>query len=130
MLEDETELIGTIVKNTDSIIVLRTPGDVLITVAPSDVKDIEAASGETRGGVYYREDPNDTRMFLAPSARSIKRFSENWIPLGADVAINSFGVIFFGECLSTDLGFMRPTVTGGGGFPFLPWVGFAYNFGS
>jgi hypothetical protein len=65
-------------------------------------------------------------------SNSVKFLSENYIPFGSDVIILSFGIRFFGERLSADLGFFYPMRQGegiGGGFPFIPWLGFAYNFG-
>lgn len=63
-------------------------------------------------------------------SNSIKLISENWIPPGTDLVMYSFGIRFFGENLAADLGFIRPSQSGSGGFPFIPWIGFAYNFGA
>jgi len=63
-------------------------------------------------------------------SNSIKLISENWIPPGTDLVMYSFGIRFFGENLAADLGFIRPSQMGSGGFPFIPWIGFAYNFGA
>jgi hypothetical protein len=38
-----------------------------------------------------------------------------------------FGIRFFEEKLAADLGFIY--ISGAEGFPFLPWLGFTYNFG-
>jgi hypothetical protein len=65
-------------------------------------------------------------------SNSLKLISENWFPVGSDVSLLSFGFRFFGENLAADLGFFYPMENGEGiseGFPFLPWLGFAYNFG-
>jgi hypothetical protein len=62
-------------------------------------------------------------------SNSIKLISENWIPPGTDLVVYSFGIRFFGESLAADLGFIRPSKMETSGFPFIPWVGFAYNFG-
>ncbi|MCX6133460.1 MAG: hypothetical protein NTU47_06555 [Ignavibacteriales bacterium] len=62
-------------------------------------------------------------------ARSVKFITENWIPPGTDLVIWSFGLRFFGERLAADLGLIRPSKFTSDGFPFIPWVGFAYNFG-
>jgi hypothetical protein len=59
---------------------------------------------------------------------STKFITENWFPAKSDVAIISFGIRFFGENLAGDFGLMRTTASQGSGFPFLPWIGFAYNF--
>lgn len=63
---------------------------------------------------------------------SIKLVTENWFPAGADFRLLSFGIRFFGEHLAADLGFLYPLSDEGGmrGFPFIPWVGFVYNFGT
>jgi hypothetical protein len=59
---------------------------------------------------------------------SFKFITENWIPASDDGAVVSFGIRFFGRKLAADLGFIRPTGAGYNGFPFIPWLGFAYNF--
>ena len=61
-------------------------------------------------------------------SRNIKFITENWIPPDVDLVIWSFGLRFFGERLAGDLGFIRPSKFTSNGFPFIPWVGFAYNF--
>jgi hypothetical protein len=63
-------------------------------------------------------------------SNSIKLISENWIPPGTDLVVYSFGFRFFGENLAADLGFFRPSHMDTDGFPFIPWIGFAYNFGA
>ena len=63
-------------------------------------------------------------------SNSVALITENWFPVGSDVQLLSFGLRFFGDHLSADLGFMYPlTKEGTEGFPFLPWLGFCYNFG-
>jgi len=58
---------------------------------------------------------------------SIKLLSENWIPPDADFVLLSFGVRFFGEHLAADFGLITTTESTEG-FPFIPWLGFVYNF--
>jgi hypothetical protein len=59
----------------------------------------------------------------------VKLMSENYIPVGVENmdVVYSFGVRFFGENLSVDLGFFGITAETSG-WPFIPWVGFTYNF--
>jgi hypothetical protein len=58
---------------------------------------------------------------------STKLITENWLPPGDNGAIISFGIRFFGANLAADFGLITSTEASGG-FPFLPWIGFAYNF--
>ncbi|MBN2367030.1 MAG: hypothetical protein JXL67_12745, partial [Calditrichaeota bacterium] len=58
-----------------------------------------------------------------------KIISENWIIPDSDVQFLSFGWRFFGENLAADFGLVYPAGSDSKGFPFIPWVGFAYNFG-
>ncbi len=60
-------------------------------------------------------------------SKSVKLISENWLVLSGDVDLISFGVRFFGENLAADFGLITSTEAGDG-FPFFPWLGFAYNF--
>lgn len=65
-------------------------------------------------------------------SNSIKLLTENYIFVGVEdgVAISG-GVRFFGDNLAADIGlFTFPALLeDGGSFPFIPWLGFAYNFG-
>ncbi len=62
-------------------------------------------------------------------SNSIKLISENYISVGTGDAsiIYSFGLRFFGDNLSADLGLFGVNEETEG-WPFAPWVGFAYNF--
>jgi hypothetical protein len=63
-------------------------------------------------------------------SNSVALITENWFAIGSDVSVLSFGVRFFGDHLSSDLGFIYPlSVETDGGFPLLPWLGFSYKFG-
>ncbi len=63
-------------------------------------------------------------------SNSTKLITENWIIPDSDSDIISFGVRFFGDNVAADLGFIRITSLETEGFPFIPWLGFAYNFGT
>jgi hypothetical protein len=64
------------------------------------------------------------------SSSSIKFISENWLIPDSDVQLLSAGIRFFGENLAADFALLYPAGADPEGFPFFPWVGFAYNFGS
>jgi hypothetical protein len=64
-------------------------------------------------------------------SNSVKLVSEIWIltfefPRSV---FPIFGIRFFGEELAADLGFVYISTSEIVGFPFLPWLGFTYNFG-
>jgi hypothetical protein len=65
----------------------------------------------------------------ARASRSIKFITENWLIPDSDVQLVSAGLRFFGENLAADFAFFYPAGADTEGFPFLPWIGFAYNFG-
>ncbi len=60
-------------------------------------------------------------------SNNVKLLSENWIPPESDGALLSFGIRFFGEHLAADFALITSTEANDG-FPFIPWIGFAYNF--
>jgi len=62
------------------------------------------------------------------ASNSIKFLTENWIIPSSETGLISFGIRFFGDNLAADFGLMTTTEGMGEGFPFLPWIGFAYNW--
>lgn len=62
--------------------------------------------------------------------RYTKLISENWLIPNSDVQIISLGIRFFGENLAADFALIYPLGSDIEGFPFVPWIGFAYNFGN
>jgi hypothetical protein len=63
----------------------------------------------------------------AQLSNSVKLVSENWIFPEIKGALISFAVRFFGDHLAADFGLMTSTEAEGS-FPFVPWLGFCYNF--
>lgn len=65
-------------------------------------------------------------------SNSAKLISENWIPTYPHSGqLYSFGVRFYGKKLAGDFGLFMPLSSDGKtmeGFPFIPWLGFNYNF--
>jgi len=64
------------------------------------------------------------------SSNSVAFITENWFIPDSEFQIVSFGLRFFGENLAADFGLVHPLGADTQGFPFLPWLGFAYNFGT
>ena len=71
-LRDGTTLVGQIEKEQGGKITFRTSGGVGIELLASDVSGIERAPQEADGGLYQYHDPNYTRLFFAPTARTLK----------------------------------------------------------
>ncbi len=252
VLVDESELTGTIVEQDSDVVVFRTNLNILMTIPWNQIKNIEPLSGQIAGGQYARPDANNTRLFLAPTARplksgqgyfsfyeiffptvavgiagvvnlngglslipglssqfvyfapkiillhtenldlaggllyanstaagtnavgcyygvgtygtnnaaltiglgwgyygsyfsnkpilliggearasnGIKLITENWFLPNSDFNFFSFGIRFYGENLAADLALVYPSGSQISGFPFIPWLGFAYNFGT
>jgi hypothetical protein len=65
-------------------------------------------------------------------SNSVKLLTENYVVFNVEDAILlGGGIRFFGTRLAADFGlFTNPALLGEGGFPFIPWLGFAYNFGA
>ncbi len=61
------------------------------------------------------------------ASRYIKLITENWIFVGGEFNMLSGAIRFFGENLAADFGLFYPTGASDG-FPFIPWLGFVYNF--
>ena len=86
------------------------------------------------GWGFYGSDIADNPVIMVGGelrvSNSVKIISENWIPPNSDIVFVSFGFRFFGDNLAADLGFIHPAGSRITGFPFIPWLGFAYNFGT
>lgn len=85
------------------------------------------------GWGYTDEDFSDSPFITLGGeiqiSNSVRLLSENWI-IPESPLIISFGVRFFGDNLAADFGFFRPVGedTDMEGWPFIPWIGFAYNW--
>lgn len=84
-------------------------------------------------GFAEGEISNEPVLMLGGELRvsnSVKLLTENWIPPSSGGFVYSFGVRFFGENLAADFGLLGWSKGISDGFPFFPWIGFAYNFGA
>lgn len=83
---------------------------------------------------YAGDDVADKPVFAVGGevrvSRKVKLMTENWLIPDSEVQIVSFGLRFFGENLAADFALVYPAGGEIEGFPFFPWIGFAYNFGS
>ena len=70
VLVDGSRLVGTILDETDDSIQFRTASGVEMTLPRDQIKAVERVPGTVKDGDYVRYDPNRTRLFFAPTARS------------------------------------------------------------
>jgi hypothetical protein len=83
---------------------------------------------------YAGDDVADKPVFAVGgeirASRKVKFITENWLIPDSEVQIVSFGLRFFGDNLAADFALVYAAGGDVEGFPFLPLIGFAYNFGS
>ena len=72
-LKDDSRLYGRIESIADDQVVFRTIGGVVLTVARADIADLRVVQGRVVQGAFQPLDPHTTRLFFAPTARSLKR---------------------------------------------------------
>jgi len=106
-------------------------GGIAWGLATYGTSDLAATVG--LGWGYSGEDISDSPVVMlggeARVSQSIKLLSEAWLFPNSDYNPIIFGIRFFGRRLAADLGMIYVTGTKTSGWPFFPWVGFAYNFG-
>jgi hypothetical protein len=64
------------------------------------------------------------------SSNTVAFITENWLIPDSEVQVISGGLRFFGENLAADFGLIGFPGADLEGFPFVPWIGFTYNFGT
>lgn len=104
-----------------------------IAYAVSTIGDSDLAGTIGLGWAFSGEDITNKPILLmggeARVSQSIKLISENWFIPDSEVSLISLGVRFFGSRLAADLALVYPLGANmDGGFPFFPWLSFAYNF--
>jgi hypothetical protein len=72
-LRDGSRLYGAIVQEGDEAVVFRTAAGILVTVQCTELASLRKRAGSVVNGEFMPEDPNRTRLFFAPTARSLPR---------------------------------------------------------
>ncbi len=115
-MTDGSTIVGYVEAETPERVVLRTLGGAVIEVARANVISLIEAKGRVVNGQYFREDSNPTRLFFAPTGRSIKK-GEGYV--GVYEIFLSFVQVGITDRLSVGAG--TPLIFGvGGDRPF--WV--------
>jgi hypothetical protein len=73
VLRDGSRLFGTVERETDQEVVLRTQAGALVTARRSDVASLRLVTGRIERGEFLRSDLHRTRLFFAPTARALNR---------------------------------------------------------
>ena len=73
VLKDGSRVFGTVERETDQEVVVRTQAGAVITARRADVASLRLVSGRIERGEFLRSDLHRTRLFFAPTARSLKQ---------------------------------------------------------
>jgi len=70
-LRDGSRVVGTVVSETATQLVLRTTGGAMVTIPVDQVESRRVVTGRIRDGRYYTPDPNGSRLFFTATGRPI-----------------------------------------------------------
>jgi hypothetical protein len=73
VLRDGSKMYGTVARETPDEIVFTTHAGATLTVRRGDVASLKKISGTIQEGEFLPPDPNTTRLFFAPTGRSLAR---------------------------------------------------------
>lgn len=72
-LSDGSVIYGRIESQDGDRVVIVTTAGARVEVARANVRSMTVTRGKVRNGEVWREDPNPTRLFFAPTGRSLRR---------------------------------------------------------
>ena len=73
VLRDGSRMYGTIDQEDDTAIVFKTQSGATVNATRSDIVTLKKVSGSLADGDFMPADPNATRLFFAPTGRSLER---------------------------------------------------------
>jgi hypothetical protein len=73
VLRDGSRLYGSIDRQNDTEIVFRTQAGAMVTAARANILTLRKVNGIIVGTEFQRADPNTTRLFFAPTGRSLPK---------------------------------------------------------
>jgi hypothetical protein len=73
VLKDGSRLFGTIERETPDEVVLRTQAGAVVTARRSEIASLRLVKGRIERGEFVSEDLHRTRLFFAPTGRSLRR---------------------------------------------------------
>lgn len=73
ILKDGSRLFGRIERETDQEVVFRTHSGATITASRQDIVSLKAVKGRLEAGEFVRADMHRSRLFFAPTGRSLEK---------------------------------------------------------
>jgi hypothetical protein len=73
VLRDGSRLYGSIERETDQEVVFRSSGGATLTAKRADIVTLRRVTGRVEEGKFFRSDEHRSRLFFAPTARSLRR---------------------------------------------------------
>jgi hypothetical protein len=73
VLRDGSRLYGTVEREDANEVVFRTQAGAIVTAKRADIETLEKVTGTLADGEFMPPDPNATRLFFAPTGRSLPR---------------------------------------------------------
>ena len=73
VLRDGSRMYGSIDNEDDTEVVFRTQAGAMVTAARANILTLRKVTGVIVGTEFQRADPNATRLFFAPTGRSLKK---------------------------------------------------------
>jgi hypothetical protein len=73
VLRDGTRAYGRVERVDEGLVTFKTTAGAAIQVQSAEIVSVHAAHGTVVAGEFRRDDPNPTRLFFGPTARSLKQ---------------------------------------------------------
>ena len=73
VLKDGSRMFGSVEQETDAEVTFKTHAGASVTVRRTDVVSLRKVAGTMQNGEFLPPDPNTTRLFFAPTGRSLKQ---------------------------------------------------------
>lgn len=74
-MKDNNEVTGYIISRDSVNLVLKTGSGIIMNIPVKEILSVKSSETEFVDGVYYIKDPNETRLFVLPTGRSLKSVS-------------------------------------------------------
>ena len=103
-LSDDIEADGRIISVNDSTLTFKTFSGIDMTIPMSIINKVRGVNIEVRNGIYFRKDPNQSHLFVMPTARPVEQgkvyFTDYYIFFpSVTVGITDFISAGVGTCL-------------------------------